>query len=251
MIVAIFSGRPLREVLLDPEFAVKIIEKIAEWRTCVGCTNDMDNEGAKISMECQFLGKAHGNITDLELDIIINLYVTQSLEILYPHHVVFCQAYMSQVINAYKDYNAKLLNEIAKRVQDAPPPSQEVSLQKRIEVMQWHIETAHEKIQSVKATILYAPVISTAFSYLYTIGEIIITDEMNAQARDFAIAKMKRTDKEGGESLSALLAKPSVTDHETFKYAYYLIEYFNKKKLKDVIELVNESHFKKNPDAIQ
>lgn len=242
LIEAIFDGRRLNNVLTDNQFAAEIIDKIANWRYSVGCVNT-DNDGSILLMECKFLGKYHGAITDKELDILIGLYVTNKLEMEYPHHIVFSQLYMSKVIEAYKDYNAKILHELTKKIETASPKELPISSSSRTDGMRWNIETAHKVIQTAKATLLHAPIISMVFVYLQHIGQIVLTIEMDGRGRQYASDIMKQTDLSGDTSLSLLIMELSPRTQKTFIYAYYLMEYFKQKELKEVLDLVQESHF--------
>lgn len=252
--------KPLSEIQLanDPHIEGErdMIDIVTQWRIMVG--QSKDQTPTQLEVEARFMKNNYGNLTIADLDLAMELFLNNRLDIDLPTSVFFSPLFISHIMNAYKRYKEVTISHVNK-IADPQLLMLEYSQEgDRLEGLKDCIQQCAMHAQGGFAERFFNGMV---YDFLTRTRRLIVDPNTAEQAREYASKKYvkdRQANREREKSKTdAKLIGDSITinpaamypDRRQAEYYYFcdwwLMDYFEGTNLGAMLDTIKQSELPK------
>lgn len=176
------------------DYTNRIIDIVAKWRWMSGInTNNQDEDSLaqELVLIAKFIIDNYENIKYSEIELAINLSLTNKLDVDVRTFNSFSPMYVSRILNAYMDYSRKIVQELKERKyrdEDRKMLEKEPTSEEKMESMKDLIAYLYEEY---KTSGEIKDHFTTLYNYLKRTNKIKIPKELIDEAMNYGKQKAK------------------------------------------------------------
>lgn len=218
-----------------------LVDLLGEWRYYLGINKDFDSK--ELVIIGKFIVNNFGDFSINEIKLAMEMSINFKLDVENNPYNQFSVFYVASILNAYKDYRAKIMNkviheynkEVRRKEKEAMATPENLAIQMR--------ELIKSEYEQFKNDGEVYDTFSAIFNYLRKQKRLDLSKEMGDKALQNAREKASREISKN--NLYTLYRNKESRESLIKRYArcYCVMVYFQNNKLEDILKLINEKDF--------
>ena len=228
------------------EHSDKLIDTLAKWRWMAGINNSNqdENEIAKeLALLCQFVVDNYSLLTIDEINLAINLSLTNKLDCDVNAYNSFTPAYVSRILNSYASYKRELFNSLSERKERFEYTKELESKPTAQQKMDGMVELINYLYEGFKESGEVVDHFNSLYNYLRSTNRLNPSKELINDALAYAEIKTKE---HITNYFADAIGQHKINDEyikKRFARNYCVKDYFEKNSIDNIIASVNINDF--------